>query len=498
MIVRSRLGVMLAALMCGTLAGCLGGGGPAQAPMGTATDVATADLGPGFYLFHHAGGALTLRLASGEAATLTLYDGDDHRVGRVDFVRDGFADRVQLEAAPAGDYVVWVDLVNGTLAIDSDGRAVPTVTALGWHVERHILAEAPLADDPLRGLIPLTPRGDPIHRSTSSTFLRPPTALRLLAAGEAENLVVRVAGDRGLMLATTGAYYTTRAPDRVGLEPVEAAFEPSRAAAAFVAEVDASAFSGVLLLEAYSYSRLVRSQVAATVLETAPPFVYGELPDTPVAAQVPRDATHVTFWAPPCSADCADSFADDVAAQVSVFGPDDTAVGVYRLLPNQTLAVPVARGGDYVFIARGGVVLGADAVPADFSLRVLEVGETMLLTSGIGAWDDYEQEALGQDLPGVPFAVMPDRTPTQSSQILDPFDPLTTLLGPPCSLAAATRLVADGETLGYWSDPSGADWGTGATQVNVLLPAGRRIEFVQDGMGDECGQVTGRVLSYLR
>lgn len=503
MIVRARVGVMLAVLAGGMLAGCLGDEDPtAGAPLTTATDVATSALAPGFYMFRHAGGPLLFRLADGESVAFTLFDGGDQRVGRVEFVRDGFADRVELADAAPGDYVAWVDSINGTLAVDSGGQPVTTVAALGWHVERHVLAEAPIDDDPLREIFALTPAGDAIHKAVSGTFLRPPTALRLLALGEGEAVQVRVTGRAGTMLTVSDAFYSTRGSNAFQLEALEAPFDAARAAAAFTADVSANAFSGVLLIEAYSYSRLVRAQVPSGPALAAPAFVYGDLPSDPVAAQVARDATAIFLSAPaaePCEEDCSGFFAAGLAAVVSVFDRDDRPVGVFHVWPNQTVAVPVTGGGDFVFVARGAVSLGADVVPSDFSLRVLEVAETMLLSSGIGAWDDYEQAWLEQSVSGVAYAIAADRTPpSQSSEILDPLDPIASLFGPPCSLAGATRLVAGNETVGFWADNLASDWGGGVGQALVLLPAHGAISFVQDGMGDECGQVTGRVLSYLR
>lgn len=528
-----RAVALVAILAAGTLAGCFGDEAP-QDPVATATDRAVSELGPGFFMFWHGGGALRLALESGDGAVFTLFDGGDVRIGRAEFRRDGFSDEVTLPAAPAGDHVLWVEQLDGRLAIDSGGVPVAVLRQLASHVERHVLAATPMAE-PLLGFVPPAPTeaGQPVDVEVPLQLLRPATGAHLLGAGQGERVSVHVTGAAGTMYSTDISFFSTRSGPQVSMQPLSGTFDPAASAANVTASVHADALAGTLLLEAFSYSRVVRPQAPAEPFmppsggpsvqlsndengqsvsyssgsgnNDDPLFVYGELPEEPVAFSVSADAAHLILLVGPkdCK-DCEQEAPEDgspgeprhggTASTVRLFDAKDRMVGLYRLGAETAYRIPITAGGEYVAFATGSVTLAADAVPKSFGLKVLETDSTILVQEAVGRRGDYHQVRHDITLNGVPFAVHPDRIDAPQGGTLDDL-----LFGRPCTEAGFVRLIAGNETIGYWSsvmDPAQHD--AASAQAQLLLPASSRLSFIQGGMGGECGQLTARVFTYVR
>lgn len=505
----------LVLVLCGGfLAGCLDEG-PAPTLLGPAS-IGIDEVEAGrFYAFDHRGGSLAIGIEDGDELALHLYSPQDTRLGRLELAPDTFGKDVRLDGLAPGSYVIGVEAINGTLALLSSGASVELLTVLGSHVERSVIAEVPISTDATFGIVgPIgTAFGQqrPVDESLTVNLSRTPTFMGLLFGGETQDLDVKVTGATGTVLTSEGAYAATRqGANTFIVEPLPSEFSGQGAKSSdYDVRVTAPHFEGVLILEAYSYSRHVPANpVDATSSEDDVTFTYGELPGRPVSFQVHKDARALYAWAKDprpaeeqeacidddgqgnASSAAACGSPSDHVAYVAVYGPDDERLGIYRLVPGTLAKIPVARGGDYVAVSHGGlVVMGADKVPVDFEMHVLDVSSTMIGQSDVGDSDDYEQVAGRTNVSGVAFSITPAMTEPSQGQ-MGPLPPFFE----GCPTEGRFRVLdAGNETLGFW----GPGLRPGASLMPLAVPQGD-IVYVQDGMGGRCGQTVAEVHTYHR
>jgi hypothetical protein len=396
MVVR-RAALVVALLALPFLAGCAQPSAPAALGIDA---VGPEQLQAGrFYAFHHGGGSLSLAVAGNGSAEIVLYGADDTRVGRVGLGQTG--GRFVVEAQPAGEMVVEVLAVNGTLDLRAGASAVARYVELTRHVERHVLLQAPRG--PLAGTALSSLTGSqPASAETDLHLRRAPSALRLLLDGAASDLSVQIAGRDGTVLQAhlDADPLFAVGPSGFALQPLPAmVYEENLRGPTYTALASAAGFEGVLILEAESFSRARPVPHQAEPTQQDARFTYGLLPDQPVAFDVHRDAKTLLLWHGECDGECPDTL-------VALFGPDDRRVATVRLLPNATLAVPVHRPGAWVAVLLGGTAtLGADRVPADFELHPLGVLASTSPAGHAGDQGNYGQAREQAAVAGVPFRV---------------------------------------------------------------------------------------------
>jgi hypothetical protein len=478
-----RAALVVALLALPLLAGCAQSPASGAAPVGA---VGPDALESGrFYAFRHGGGALSLALAGNGSAEVVLYGADDTRVGRVGLGQTG--GRFVLETQAAGDMVVEVLALNGTLDLRSGVSPVTRFVELTRHVERHVLLQAPRGPLTGTGVTALT-GGQPVQADLDLVLRRAPSALRLLLDGAASDLSVRMDGPDGTVLQAhvDADPLFAIGPSGLSLDPLSAmVYEENLRGAAYTVTASAASLEGVVLLEAESFSRARAVPHGAAPTSEQARFTYGVLPDQPVAFDVHRDANRVLLWQE--GRDCTDDCTDAV---VALFGPDDARVATVHVPANTTLAVPVGRPGTWVAVVLDGVVtLGADRVPADFELHPLEVLETSSPSQHAGGQNNYGQGHEEAAVAGIPFhfGTVEDfgggfgNTPENFLGL--------TACGPP-----SLRLVQGNETLAAWGfyglEGPGLD-------VHALVGDGG-LSVVHDDFGPGCPRLALRVMGYQR
>lgn len=517
----------LLALTLPVLAGCLGDGAPdgeAFQPYG----VSAAGLESGHaYAFAHEGGMLAIALDGDGSAVAVLYDPQDRRLGVLELGADAFRRDVALDGLPAGDYVLQVTLLNATLEVRSDGDAVDEFKELGSHFERVVLVDRPVESDATLGLVPaigIETDAEPVDTSMNLTLGRTPTLLRLYAAGSGQDAHVQVRGSAGTVLAFDDDYGDPGAPSDPELEPLGADFFPFNVRdRSFDVRVQAADMDGVLVLEAWSYSRLVPAPAveASHVALSDMPFTYGAVPSRPVLFQVHDGAASLYAWSDLEDPRFADGWDEDEQGPsrngttngtangtaspaqeetqrdegpvpwIVVFGPDDERLGAYPVPAGHVVRIPIDTGGDYVAVSKhGDVYLGADRAPINFQLSVLDVQESVLPADPAGSTEAYEQRTGTTDVGGIPYGVRPTMAdPEEQEQALPtPQD----LVQSGCSDPGTVRVLAGNETLGFVRPDSQSD----VARLDLHVDTG--LTFIQDGLGGSCGHMAFAVMSYVR
>ncbi|MEK6976684.1 MAG: hypothetical protein AABY18_10140 [Candidatus Thermoplasmatota archaeon] len=473
------------------LAGCTGGD---DAP-GVVAGIPAADLEAGhFYAFRHNGGALVFTLDGDGDAAFDLYDGNDRRLGSVGFssetTRSGLH---RIDGVGAGELVLGLLTLNGTLRVESGGSGVASFQALADHIERHVLVDrAPRADlmGPIGiGGLPLSDQQS-ADEAVAVALRRAPAQLRVLGTGPWSNLTVDVLSEKGVVLSTGEAAATPVFSIEASRELVAIAgqFTPQNLRDGnLTARVRADDLAGALLLEARSYSRAGLpgpAQAGPDVADVA--FTYGVLPDAPVSFDVHGDATRLVLWqeGPP---------ADN--ATVAVFGPDDRKLAVVHVPRTGTIVVPVAAAGQHVAILLGGkATLGADEAPSDFDLRPLDVTDTVVPSGRAGENGRYAIANEQLDLPTA-FRFLPTVVSTPGDvlgQPQMPFGSCTTGLFARVDQAGEAVLAAVLATPGSAADPAPFVLGTMALRDGPLT-------LTYDGLGDDgCDRPAIVIQSYVR
>ena len=493
---RTGLAAAMAVLLIPLLAGCAaddGDGAGGGAPLQT-TGLPPARLEAGrFYSFRHGGGMLTFTLAGTGDASFDLYDGDDVRLGTVGFTSDPPRSGLhRIEGVGAGDVVLRLSTLNGTLRVQSGGQAVDEFRPLATHVERAVIASNPGQAQPAGPISfpDVLPGGGPADETTPLRLQRTPAELRVLATGPATNLSVEVRSDRGLVLALAGAVVQgsvlSLTPTGV-LEPVpaEATLQNVRDGA-LTAHVTADELAGPVLLESVSYSRAQLPGPAEPGPDPAAvPFSYGVLPDGPQAFAVHAAAERLVLWQEGVAGDGPD-------AAVVLFGPHDERIGVVLVPPKGSVQVGTLGAGDYVAVPLAGrAALGADRAPADFQLRPLDVEQAVAPAARAGANDAYALAEEPVDAPRA-FAVQP---------ALLAGDPGTAFPVDGCDAGRLLVLQQDGETILAAIEPTNANAGTDeAPFLDATLALGDGpYRLLHDGFGDDgCDRPAVALVAYVR
>ncbi len=410
---------LLVALLLGTaFAGCLGGDEPAAptaVPVGT---VPAGNLTAGStYAFSHAGGDVTVALDGAGHARIELYGPDDARLGGLELVENATRSATWLEVA-AGEPVLRVVDLNGTLRVTSDGGVVAGFWSLSAHLERHILAENPAGLYALGGLFGQSPADARVN----VTLLRAPLTLRLLASHSYNGLTVQVHGAKGLVLAAEGAGGEAMPlpgfPFPPSLEEVAATFYPENLVDGRLnVTLTAEGLEGAVILESWSYSRALPLAPPVAALPLASPaFLYGPLPDRPVMFQVHPQAKALLLQLEGNLSDGRDAPARNASAEVPagsvmLFDAADRPLGVIAVPAGAVVSLPVTGGGAFVAVARSGtILLGADRAPADFELHPLETWEDWQPPQPAGTGDEYTQATWEVPVQGVLYGVASDET----------------------------------------------------------------------------------------
>ncbi|MHB1262703.1 MAG: hypothetical protein ACYC2H_13430, partial [Thermoplasmatota archaeon] len=400
------------------LAGC--SDDPAPAPPLVSSEITADRLENGtYYAFAHGGGDLDFSVAGNGSAEGVLYGADDQRIGHIGVGAEQARGRFVLEGLDEGELVLHVLAINGTLDLRSGGSPVMAYRTLPLHVERHLLVERD-ASTPLFPTLPGV--GSSVDETIDLDLLRAPTDVVAVARANYESVDVRASGRSGLVYDGQGGQGV---PVQFGtfLDEIPGEFHDENVRdGRLTVRVQATDFSGIVLLEARSYSRARIAEGEAFLSTDVPRFTYGDLPDQPVEFEV-RDGTALLYlWqeAPPTAEEASEECQDTANAQqercalgvpahVALFSPDDARVATLTVPANGTLAVPVAEPGTWVAVLLdGAATLGADRVPSDFELRLLDVVETVVPGDAAGQNDGrYGEDRRPLEAAGVPFRIEP-------------------------------------------------------------------------------------------
>lgn len=513
------------------LAGCLSDDADLGEAMAPYAVPATGLESGAAYAFDHVGGSLSIGLDGDGSAVAALYDPQDIRLGVLELGADAFRRDVHLDELDPGSYVVKINQLNGTLDVRSGGTSVAAFQELGTHFERIALVDRPIETDATLGLLPaagVQAGGEAVDLDTNITLQRTPTLMRLYAAGSGSDVHVQVRGGAGTVLAYDGDYGNAGSTSEPQLVPLGADFFSFNVRDATLdVVVEAQAMDGALILEAWSYSRLVPSPAvpASRVAMDDMPFTYGSVPSRPVLFQVHDRASALYVWSsledprfadgwggsedggdggsgsnntggsnatgsPQGSQGSQETRPEGPVPWILLFGPDDRRLGAYPVPAGVILRIPIDGGGDHVAVAKSGdVYLGADRAPINFQLSVLDVQETVLPSDPAGSTDRYGQRNGSADVAGVPYSVRPTMAePEGSSMPPGPDDIAFT----GCSDEGTVRVVQDGETLGFVRPGSGSE----VDRLDLHVVPG--MTFIQDGLGGSCGHQALAVQGYLR
>ncbi len=416
-----RATAILVILAASAVAGCLGGGSPgagATAPPGL--------LGPeqiqagGFFAFWHAGGDLTFAMDGAGDASLVLYDAQDFRVQDIE-IRSSLNETgsAQVSGVEAGDLVLAVSILNGSLKVTSARTIVTAYWPLGLHVERHTLVNRSpaLLRDPFG--LPLGVFDQPVPDTTIHLrLLRTPTNMELLASGSYREVDVSVQGAGGSIFAvikrssSPGTFQPGMRFNAIDSNY----FWPENARGPDVtARVEAASLDGALVLQSWSFSRALPPAGAASIAERGPvdapasddslpasvrdgvAFTYGLIPGQPVSFQVHSDATNLYLWS---------EAADNATSWATIFGPDDLRLATVPVTAGARVQVPVPASGEHVIVLlEGNLTLGADRAPADFQFHPLDVRTAQAPASPAGSGGTYGTENQTITPVGVPFRI---------------------------------------------------------------------------------------------
>ena len=502
--------LLVAAVMAAALAGCAGEDPGPPVPSPGLVAVAATDLEPGgFYAFAHGGGELVFSARGNGSAEVVLYGADDRRIGRIGLGDAVASGRFVLDDVPAGELVVEVRSLAGEDGLDirSAGSRVRAFDRLPVHVERHVLFQGP-TDQLGLPFVAVTPADENLDLQ----LLRAPSSLRLVHRGGYEDLAVVVMGESGLVLQaeSPGAFASPPPIGGFGFEQVPSqAFEENVRGGRLSAQVSASDMDGVLLLEAWSYSRARPLPSDVAVASEAPRFTYGVLPDQPVSFSVRAgtERLYLLYEGTETDGICPESrpgVPDDGetpcpdAGLVALFDPDDRRVATVRVPFNQTVAVPVDREGEWVAVLLDGeATLGSDRAPADFELHPLEIRSAQLPTDSASPQrGEYGQASAAVDGQGVLFRIAGQYELPSVAQL-----PIAT--GPGCGPASLVAFRG-GEAIGVWgidvdfaSGSDAVDRPLGPLDPNELLDGGP-LSIVYDDFGQDCERMTLVVQGYVR
>lgn len=487
---------LAACLIVALLAGCAGPATPlGQAPEGLAPDEITAGA---YYAFHHAGGALAFRLDGEGDAAFDVYDGADQRLGSVGFSSGALGSGEHtIVGVAAGDLVLSVHTLNGTLRVQSGGAAVTAFHPLTATVERHALVVRAPRLDPLAGLVgvsflPLA-QPDPADETVAVALQRAPVDLRVLATGPAENLSVEVRSERGPVLQTNDPRFASgqglSAEPLRTLTPLPADVSLQNLVDGHLtAHVAADDLAGVVLLESRTYSRARLPDPPAH--GPAPgdvPFTYGTLPDGPVAFDVHRGTRALYAWQGNATP------AGDVA-YLALFDAADDRLATVAVPARGTARIPVLSSGAFVAVAlQGTVVLGADEAPADFELHPLQTQERTAPTRRAGSSGTYNESQETVDVPHA-FALRVGSlaAPDDGTGVPRP-------LGA-CDTQLRLRVDQGGESLMAATGPDGAEAPDATPFVHGSAALGTGpLVVTHDGFGDDgCSRLAVTVVGYVR
>lgn len=502
--------MLLAAALLPLLAGCSGRLPAPAAPPALATPAADLQAGR-FYAFQHGGGDLVFAMPSNGSAEVVLYGADDQRVGHIGLGASRASGRFVLDGIAAGELVLDVLSVNGTLDVRSGGEPVRAFRALPLHVERHVLVSRP-SSFPVPATVPLA--GDGLAETLNVTLLRAPAALRIVEHAAAfQDLQVRVTGREGTVHEVDVGGSPATPPvspffaDPESVLPGETYPENIRDGELTV-DLRSSSFEGTLVLEADSFSRAAADAGAAHPTRDVPRFTYGLLPDHPVAFEVREGSRQVYLWveasgsssssssspssssATACNARSApDACKDESLPAVALFGPHDERVATVVIPAGQTVAVPVHEAGKWVAaLLRGQATLGADAVPGDFELHPLDTKEATTPDAPAGGNDgSYGEATVPLRTEGVPFHMEATvQYPTDGGPIGN-FG-----LGDCDSSTVAAR--RDGETIAAWGY---AGFAQPTWDPDLYLGNGT-LEALHSDYGGACGRLVIVVTGYTR
>lgn len=468
------------------------------------TDVAADRLeNATFYAFQHLGGDLAVSVAGNGSADLVLFGGDDERLGHIGVGAERARGRFVLEGVEAGELVLQVISLNGTLDLRSDGSAVHSFRALPVHLERHVLVQLG-SSSPIIGL-PGT--GGSVDETVEVELLRAP--VEIIAIGDAtfDSLDIVVRGDAGIVYqASLGANplgavigpYAGRMPGEDVPENMHGR--------SLSARVQSNSFEGVVVLEARSFSRAALAEGDALLTDDVPRFTYGVLPDQPVGFEVRAGTTVLYLWQedPEGRSDCEQEAtdADGTAcgageAHVALFGPQDERIATVAVPANRTLAIPVREPGAWVAVLLDGeATLGADRVPSDFELHPLAATETTLPAAAAGGDDEYGQDRRDLDAPGVPFRIVPTVIAATAAGVL-PTSPGFGLIWA-CTYSAVSVLLDD-ETIAAWGYEIGRSPAMETTPIDpALLLGDGELDIAYSDFGPSCDRNGIVVHSYER
>jgi hypothetical protein len=479
------------------LAGCTDGAAPDPPLDGIAPGELRAG---GAYSFHHAGGTLVFTLGGEGDASFDLFDGADQRLGSVGFSSSpAGASRHTIDGVDAGELVLLLTTINGTLRVESAGQAVAAFRPLGTLVERHLLADEEPRANPLFGLNIPTPGSRPYDETFEVSLVRAPTALRVLATGPNSGLAVEVRSSKGIVLTADGdtAGPSAAIGDPVSLYAIPGTLTPQNIRdGELVVRVTADDLAGAVVLEAQSFSRV---RLPTPQRQGPDPsdvsFTYGSLPGGPVGFTVHRDARTLVLW---------QEGTPEANATVALFGPHDERIATVLVPAVGTAEVAVSGGGDFVAVLlEGKATLGADVAPSDFDLHPLGVAKAVVPVAVAGSYSSqggrYGQAMEEAEAPTA-FALRANRTASSGSNELGSEQPL-----PLCGSGDRGRYLRvdqGGEAILAYVEPQSAsgnvDPEPAFRSATRALGAGP-LQVWSDGFGaDGCDRPVIDVLSYVR
>ncbi|MCA1810692.1 MAG: hypothetical protein LC623_01620, partial [Halobacteriales archaeon] len=343
----ARAGWALASLVAlPLLAGCMSPGDavPDAEPIVEAglTVPPTSLVAGTFYAFRHAGGSLGLGVLPGGRAQVELFNGQDQRLGQFS-LSDALADgRLELRDMPAGDYVIRMLAVNGTLLIASGGAA-PALRPLAAHVERHVLAqtdEEAIPPVPSLGV----PGSAPVEERVDLQLLRSPTSLHVLVSGDYASLDVELRSTLGPVLAVHApGSFPFSFSSGGGLFDLGGEFHGENVRDGHLTGlVRTTDLHGAVVLEAASFSRAEPVAPPTAPADAPPRFTYGVLPDSPVRFQTGPRATTLLLH--------GNAFPEGNRTWVTLFDDHGHRIGTLAVRSGGTVAVPVAASTGYIAV----------------------------------------------------------------------------------------------------------------------------------------------------
>lgn len=374
---------ILALLLVATLAGCVGG-------EDIVSKSGTESLMPGAYkIFTYENPVWAVQNGS---ATVLLLDENQDRIGSL------FLDNttsVSIGVPLSRDQTVITAIVEGGEVFVSNVQGAVSAPVQFASIPL-VIQETTIPQTPDFILPPLGLDESPVSLTMNVTLPFAPTMIRPMVSGTFTNLELRITTERGLIFDGQETRDGGLGPGNVRQYPLDGQFFPAAISGTVMdIEISADNFDGALILEAIGYSV---GQDASTIgnqlsreKDADISFKFGQL-QAPSRVDLHEDSKFLFLES-------------NGPAAVLVYGAEGQAG---RQEFNGTLQIPVSEPFYGLVPIFGEVSVGTDVVPIDFEMRALAT-ETTRFSNDLQANGRYETAQRNITVPGIPYAVYPDR-----------------------------------------------------------------------------------------